>query len=129
MLESNFINGLKPEIKADVRLLSPSSLGQLIEVAQKVEDRNLALKAIPAQKHTKETAAPNRWLEMKLEAFPTRTVMVGEKLADLRWKYTTRKMSGTEWQQCREKGLCFRCDEKYTAGHQCKKRELRVLLI
>lgn len=81
VLESTFNNGLKPEIKVKVRLLSPSGLGQLMVVAQKVEDRNLAFKAIPAQKHTKETAAPNQWLEKKLEAFPTRTVTVGEKLA------------------------------------------------
>ena len=28
----------------------------------------------------------------------------------------------------REKGLCYRCDEKWAPGHRCWKRELNVLL-
>lgn len=41
-------------------------------------------------------------------------------------------MSDSEYQNRREKGLCFRCDEKFTFGHRCKTREtreLRVLLV
>lgn len=129
VLESTFINRLKPDIKIEVRLLSPVGLGQLMEVAQKVEDRNSALKAIPAQKHTKESLAPNRWTEKKPVVFPTRTVTLGEKSIGLCREYTTRRMSDAEWQQRKEKGLCFRCNEKYTVGPQCKNRELRVLLV
>ena len=29
-----------------------------------------------------------------------------------------------EIQAKREKGLCFRCSEKYTAGHRCKSKQL-----
>lgn len=132
VLESTFINGLKPEIKVEVRLLSPIGLGQLMEVAQKVEDRNLALKALwetLAQKIIKLTTTPNRWVEKKPEAFPTRTVMVGEKFVGPRREYTTKRMSDSEWQLRREKGLGFCCDEKYTMGHQCKNRELKALLV
>lgn len=28
----------------------------------------------------------------------------------------------------REKGLCYRCDDKWSLGHRCKRRELSVLL-
>lgn len=41
-------------------------------------------------------------------------------------------MTDVEFQNKREKGLCFHCDEKYTPKHRCKKkemRELRVLLV
>lgn len=31
-------------------------------------------------------------------------------------------------QQKREKGLCFRCDEKWHAGHRCRRRELSMLM-
>ena len=37
-----------------------------------------------------------------------------------------------EFQSRREKGLCFRCEEKYHAGHCCKvkeQKELRVLVV
>ncbi|KAI0488683.1 hypothetical protein KFK09_028522 [Dendrobium nobile] len=32
-------------------------------------------------------------------------------------------------QEKRTKGLCFRCDEKYTSGHRCKDQTLQVLTI
>lgn len=28
----------------------------------------------------------------------------------------------------RDKGLCFKCDKKFSIGHRCKSKELRVLL-
>lgn len=38
-------------------------------------------------------------------------------------------MFDAEWQARREKELCFRCDERKTLSHQCKNRELKVLLV
>lgn len=43
--ESTFINGLKSHIKAEVQLLQPKGLDQLMEVSQRVEDKNRVLKA------------------------------------------------------------------------------------
>lgn len=37
-------------------------------------------------------------------------------------------MSESEYQAKRDKGLCFRCDEKFTRGHKCKLKELNVML-
>ena len=42
---------------------------------------------------------------------------------------TWKRLSEAEWKAKREKGLCFRCDEKYTVGHRCKNRELQVMMI
>lgn len=39
-----------------------------------------------------------------------------------------RRLSEKELQAKREKGLCFRCDEKWSINHRCKRRELSVLL-
>lgn len=44
----------------------------------------------------------------------------------------SRRINEAEFQAKRAKGLCFRCDEKYSFGHKCKNREtreLRVLLV
>lgn len=35
-----------------------------------------------------------------------------------------KRLKASEVQQKRERGLCFRCDEKWMAGHRCKRREL-----
>lgn len=40
VMECNFLNSLKPEKRADVQLLRPVGLEQIMEVAQRVEDRN-----------------------------------------------------------------------------------------
>ncbi|KAA0066146.1 ty3-gypsy retrotransposon protein [Cucumis melo var. makuwa] len=36
-------------------------------------------------------------------------------------------LSDIEFQSKREKGLCFKCDNKYHSGHKCKEREQREL--
>ena len=40
VLEGAFINGLRPEIRAKVRLIMPRRLEELMEYAQRVKDRN-----------------------------------------------------------------------------------------
>ena len=44
VMESTFMNGLLPEIQAELHLLQPYRLGHLMEMAQQVEDRNLAMR-------------------------------------------------------------------------------------
>lgn len=40
-----------------------------------------------------------------------------------------KRLSEKELQSKREKGECFRCDEKWSLGHRCKKKELSVILM
>ncbi|KAL4592534.1 hypothetical protein LXL04_005533 [Taraxacum kok-saghyz] len=39
-----------------------------------------------------------------------------------------RRLSEKELQEKKNKGLCFKCDEKWQVGHQCKKKELSIIL-
>lgn len=40
-----------------------------------------------------------------------------------------KRLTDVEVQTKRKKGLCYRCDEKFTIGHQCKNKELQELVI
>ncbi|KAL5572824.1 hypothetical protein UlMin_022421 [Ulmus minor] len=40
-----------------------------------------------------------------------------------------RRLSDFKLQQRRSKGLCYRCDEKFSPGHKCKNRQLQILLV
>nr|GEY85139.1 hypothetical protein [Tanacetum cinerariifolium] len=40
-----------------------------------------------------------------------------------------RRMTESEIQDRKAKGLCFRCEEKYTPGHRCTSRTLQVMLV
>ena len=42
VLEGNFMKGLKPKIRAELRLLRPKGLGETMELAQMIEDKNTA---------------------------------------------------------------------------------------
>ncbi|KAH9656946.1 hypothetical protein KPL70_022865 [Citrus sinensis] len=40
-----------------------------------------------------------------------------------------RKLTEAELQSKLERGLCYKCDEKFSLGHRCRKRELQVVLL
>ncbi|KAG9454443.1 hypothetical protein H6P81_007347 [Aristolochia fimbriata] len=40
-----------------------------------------------------------------------------------------RRLSDTELQSKLERGLCFRCDERYSPGHRCRSEQLQFLLV
>ena len=48
---------------------------------------------------------------------------------DREWPRNMRRMTDREFQEKRNKGLCYRCDERWSVGHLCKKKELSVLLV
>ena len=42
---------------------------------------------------------------------------------------TFKRLTEIEIQDKRVKGLCFRCDEKFSPGHRCKHKSLQVLTV
>ncbi|KAL1212172.1 hypothetical protein V5N11_028793 [Cardamine amara subsp. amara] len=42
---------------------------------------------------------------------------------------TYRKLSESEIREKKAKGLCFQCDGRYHAGHQCRYKELHILIV
>ena len=44
VLESTFVKGLRLKVKADLRLMRPHRLAQMMELAQLIEDRNMIVK-------------------------------------------------------------------------------------
>ena len=43
LMEGAFMNGLKPEVQVEVRMMKPTNLAQMIEAAQLVEEINKVL--------------------------------------------------------------------------------------
>lgn len=101
-----------------------------MEVAQRVEDKNRVMKAArePLGPKGNKPITPNKSLGFKRHLL-NQSITIGEKPSILHKEFRVKRMFDTEWQTRREKGVCFRYDEKYTLGHQCKNWELRVLLV
>ncbi|KAF8378270.1 hypothetical protein HHK36_029609 [Tetracentron sinense] len=99
---SCFVSGLRDSIKTDVQASRPSTLSDAIGLARLYEARNLSQRrATPP--------APRPGFQLNT-AIPTRQPSI-----------PVRKMSPTELQERRSKGLCYNCNEKYSPGHRCKR--------
>lgn len=160
-----FINKLNGDIRAEVRLLNPSTLDMAMDMAVKAEDKlkwagprkiNLTqnrpqnslathsayLQPTPTsyRTHTQSYNKPNNQTYQPSQNgsnnfsnrstatshnFPARNFPITNPM---RGSGEVRRLSEKEMQQKREKGLCFRCDEKWNVGHRCRRRELSVLV-
>ncbi|KAL9444267.1 hypothetical protein AB3S75_017449 [Citrus x aurantiifolia] len=121
----NFINGLKPEIRVEVRILEPSNLGRAMELAQKIDEKLWVTKTHKTDGGFIRVGGSTRGGSYHSEA--SRASYVANHNAG-RFSGEVRRLSDSELQKKREKGLCYRCDEKWAPGHRCKKKELAVLL-
>lgn len=109
LLEAVFMNGLDPLLRAEVRCFSPNGLDEMIRKALLVVEKYRVLQKISQESNggtLGETIAPR---------------------TDPDSTYQT--LSVTEYLSKKERGLCFRCDEKLIVGHKCRNRELRVFLV
>lgn len=150
-----FLNGLKEDIRSEVRLLNPITLEQAMELALRVEERNktngwrkIGVGSFKGSQYsTVSFKQPNGGgsTAYSLQSSPSSVrswvTQTGDSQGSVSSpKLTTTQASGRaggdmrrltdkELQEKRSRGLCFRCDEKWAVGHRCKKRELSVLLI
>lgn len=154
ILLGQFLNGLKEDIRAEVRLLSPLSLEQAMEMALRVEEKNKAIGLrrtvgggfksgiFPNQsKGSFPFAATSGGTHTGPASIKSWATGAGESQASVNMsKYTgsaastknlgeVRRLTDKELQEKRAKGLCFRCDDKWVIGHRCKRRELSVIVL
>ncbi|KFK22782.1 hypothetical protein AALP_AAs59711U000100, partial [Arabis alpina] len=116
-LEAIFKNGLKPEIRALVRMLKPRGLDEMIETALDMEDK-------PVNNEGSRGRSNGGGMGT--------TRAGGNKFGNKNGGNGKRphiRLSPAEFDEKKKKGECFKCDEKYFVGHRCANKELRVLLV
>ncbi|KAA0043866.1 Ty3/gypsy retrotransposon protein [Cucumis melo var. makuwa] len=145
------MNGLNPWLKSEVETLEPIGLSQMMKLALKIENRELIQRECglvstydtqPNHKNPQplkgkeqsKNVAPTSVKELVTAGnWPMQTITLREVAAgDNRRDGPTKRLTDGEFQARRVKGLCFRCGEKYFAGHRCKTREnkeFRMLLV
>lgn len=106
---SCFVSGLKEEIRANVLMFRPTTTTQAISLA-KLQEYSIAAITKKAKQGVQmgETNSSNKF---KTSSYPN----------------PVRRELPKELEERKAKGLCFTCNEKYTRGHQCKKRQLYAL--
>jgi hypothetical protein len=118
-----FFNGLRPEIRVELRILKPLNLNQAMEFALLVEEK-LAIHGIPSGTRPIHTTHLNRTRENPRPAKVETDAGVNQTQKANRFKYLTEE----EIREKKEKGLCFRCDKKFRRGHRCENNEIAILL-
>lgn len=121
-LLSCFISGLSPEIRREVQAFTPMNLPQATALARiqedKIEDRrrNFRSKPSPSNSNTQSTTNTHT----PTTNHPTPSTISSASSAPSTTKPRFRKLTQEEMNSRREQGLCFNCDERFTAGHRCK---------
>lgn len=149
MLLGHFVNGLKEEVKAEVRLLNPISLEHAMELAIRVEEkhkvstlRKSSMSSIKTGGFSMYSKGPSMVSSYSFgnptsppvsrswgARSPDSQASIISTAASTPVSNDVKRMTEKELQEKRAKGLCYRCDAKWTVGHRCKKKELSVMLI
>ena len=128
-LLSKFVSGLRLDIRRELRLLRPVGLDQAMELAQLVEEK-LSPSLIKARANGVVGGGPPFSKPKSVEEIsssPRATILSKDPTTTTRAEF--RRLSNGEIQQCREKGLCYRYNEKFSPGHRCKREELSILVV
>ncbi|TYK17993.1 Ty3/gypsy retrotransposon protein [Cucumis melo var. makuwa] len=133
VLRDAFVIGLELALQAKVISRHPQTLEECMKEAQLVNDRNLALKlarvelGIPEPKGgesstTKIQAGNEKGMQRKTE-FQMKQVTIPIKGNYQKRDPPVKRLSNVEFRARLDRGLCCRCNEKYSHGHCCKKEE------
>lgn len=108
-LVGTFMGGLKPEISEEIRLFRPRTLKEAISLARMRDEQ------MTRQRRLLRSPIFNR----------SPTAQVTNQRASLTVPF--KRLSWEEMQKRRSQGLCFNCNEKFSAGHKCIKAQLLIL--
>ncbi|KAA0039461.1 Ty3/gypsy retrotransposon protein [Cucumis melo var. makuwa] len=145
VIEDTFMNGLLPWVRSEVVFYRPKGLAEMMEVAQIVENREIVrteakLNGYSGGRMTgqigsngKATSGGVAGESKSNTSFPIRTITLRSSApTENRREGTYKRLPDAEFQSRKEKGLCFRCNEKYSADHKCRlkeQRELRMFVV
>ena len=107
---SCFLSGLKDEVRLLVKMFNPKNLNEAFGLA-KIQEEYLN------SNHKGQRSSINY----------TKPSILGPKPKvnlESRFRLPLQRLSPTQKEERRRKGLCFNCVEKFQPGHQCKSAKL-----
>ena len=126
-----FVWGLKLEIRRELLISRPCDLADAMAKAQLFEDRNDDMLNRSRTNTTRSSWVPKPTLPSgppnSGSSFSPQSVTPSSTHSISGTKQTetllpVKRLTPSELRDKRERGLCFTCDEKYSAGHKCKNR-------
>nr|XP_027188679.1 uncharacterized protein LOC113785810 [Cicer arietinum] len=137
-----FLNGLKQELQAEVKLYELNSLSEMIQKVILIEQKNMLVNMKNGYSYASRTNGNSRsmpysktiTLESKLSSDQKSSTMSGTGQSQSVESVKNRggefkHLTSAEVREKREKGLCFRCDEPYNREHRCKNRQFKMIIM
>ncbi|XP_020206869.1 uncharacterized protein LOC109791920 [Cajanus cajan] len=122
-----FISGLKPDLKREVIAQNPLSILKAVSLAKLFEEKYIPKpKSQPPYKPYTQTT-PYTYPKLQNSQpplLPTPTVKPFAQPTN-----PIKKMTPTEMQIRREKGLCYTCDERFSPNHRCPNKHYMILQV
>ena len=128
----------KSWIKDEVEFCRSVGLSQMMKYAQMVENKEILRREANLSGYAgakfpnypsvniKPNVVNNYQKNKGNIVFPMRTITLqGSTANDHKKEGPSKRLLDAEFQVKIEKGLCFKCDEKYYSGHKCKTKEIR----
>ncbi|KAE8692295.1 hypothetical protein F3Y22_tig00110847pilonHSYRG00263 [Hibiscus syriacus] len=125
----NVLSGLRPDIKIEVLGHRSNSMSEVLALARfheaKFNETRKVMSRMPSMKlppllHT-TTTCPAMSKAQTSRPLPSKHYTVSST------PMQPRRISVTEAQSRREKGLCYYCDAKFVSDHKCKDHQLFLL--
>ncbi|OMO55704.1 reverse transcriptase [Corchorus capsularis] len=110
-----FVSGLRQDIQREVIIQNPYSLTMALALAKLYE----AKIAETRPQYRAPTTPPTPPLPSRNSQLPS-TVPTSKASPLSAGRFPIRRLTATEMQARRSKGLCFNCDEQFKPGHRCK---------
>lgn len=122
-----FIVGLRDDVRLDVKIKQPKTLADAIGIARLVEERNQLQKKPPDPSCSQPIIAASKTNSISAPGvLGPPPVQRGNSNANAN-PTSFRRLTNQEARECREKGLCYYCDEKFTPGHRCQRPQLFMI--
>lgn len=115
-LLSCYISILQPDLRRKVLAFQPTILSHAMGLAKLQEDKYKDIRRFPYRQLTPSSKPP-------LLPNPSTPSPLPPPL-----RPPICQLTHEEMHRRREHGLCFNCDEKYSRGHRCSKRQFLLLL-
>ncbi|KAA0033135.1 ty3-gypsy retrotransposon protein [Cucumis melo var. makuwa] len=135
------MNGLFPWIRAEVAFYRPKNLVEMTQLDRQLVENKKIIRGeanlngfsggndLPQPSSNVKPVINYATTDAKGNTtFPTRTITLrSSNTGEARKEGSSKRLSDAEFQTRKEKGLCFKCNEKYLTDHKCKRKEQREL--
>eukprot|EP01018_Ginkgo_biloba_P037916 Gb_05995 [translate_table: standard] len=106
-----YIGDQKEDIRHELRILNPSSISTTIQMAKQIEAKNRVSRRYSGSSNFRESGRP----------VDSRDVTRGNDSQQPQ-KITTQELDAR-----RARGLCYKCNSKWTRGHKCEENKLFII--